>query len=157
MTLQITGGILGLAFIGTSLLSLRKRKQDRLANTLLKTLINLNPVKGVENEEALNAKYVDSVLQGVPERVVVLKQSSAIRYANTIRSAFKPWYQNDDEEKIYNVFRNLKDKVQVSQVSKAYQSEHGESLKDSLKNRFSKSEIKIVLQIISKLPKYRTL
>ncbi len=155
-TLQITGGLLALAFIGTSVLSIRKRRQDRLANVLLKKLINLNPIKGLANEEALSPLYKEKILQSVSKRVVVLKKAAAIKYANAIHSAFKPWYGNDDEEQIYSVFRNLKDKVQVSQVAKAYQDEHGESLKDSFKKRLSKSEIKIVLDIISKLHDYRT-
>ncbi|WP_025663285.1 hypothetical protein [Aquimarina megaterium] len=158
--LQIAAGTVGLILVGTTYVTLRNRKRDKVANTLLLKLGKmLNPVsKGLMSEEALDAKYVGRVLNKVSGNVVVLKKSTTTRYANEIHKAFKPWYRGGDaEENVYAVFRNLKDKVQVSQVAKAYLSTYKMSLSDQLKDRFDKDEIKTVLSIISRLPKYRKL
>ena len=96
-------------------------------------------------------------MQAVNREVLVLKTSTASRYADQIHKAWGSWYEGgDDEEKVYGVFRKLKDKVQVSQVAKAYQETFSKNLIDTLKDRFDKSEITIVLNIIKALPNYRT-
>ena len=104
-----------------------------------------------------NNVYKNRVLQSVSQTVITLKTQTAIGYASQIYSALNPWYLNDDEEKIYGVFRSLKDKVQVSQLVFAYQEEYGSNLIDVLKDRLSTSEIKIIMGIVAKLPPYRTL
>ncbi|WP_027395135.1 hypothetical protein [Aquimarina latercula] len=157
--LQITAGTVVLILIGTTYITLRNKRRNKLASSLLGELSkSLNPEgKGLESEAALDVKYVEKVFNSLSGKVVVLKGSTATRYANEIHQAFKPWYRGGDlEENVYAVFRNLKDKVQVSQVAKAYQREHKLNLRDQLKDRFDKSEIKTVLGIISRLPKYRT-
>ncbi|TPN87125.1 hypothetical protein [Aquimarina algicola] len=156
--LQVTAGAVGLILIGTTYITLRNRKRNKLASNLLSQLSkSLNPDgKGLESETALDVKYVEKVFNSISGKIVVLKGSTATRYANEIHKAFKPWYLGGDlEENVYAVFRNLKDKVQVSQVAKAYQREHKLNLRDQLKDRFDKDEIKTVLGIISRLPKYR--
>ncbi|OED42499.1 hypothetical protein AB832_02975 [Flavobacteriaceae bacterium (ex Bugula neritina AB1)] len=161
--LQIVAGTVGLILVGTTYVSIRNRKRDKVAGKLLQQLGKmLNPIsKGLMGEEALDAKYVGRVLNKVNGSVIVLKKSTitpSTRYANEIHKAFKPWYLGgDSEESVYAVFRNLKDKVQVSQVAKAYLSMYRVSLSDQLKDRFDKDEIKTVLNIISRLPKYRKL
>lgn len=158
--LQFAAGMVGMLLMGTAYITLRNRKRDRIASKLLAKLnTKLNPVtEGLSNEAALDVKYVDNVLNTIPERIVVLKGSTATRYASEIHTAFRPWYLGGDlEEHVYAVFRNLKDKVQVSQVAKAYQREYQMSLRDQLKDRFDKDEIEIVLRIIGGLPKYRKL
>lgn len=158
--LQIAATTVGLILVGTTYITVRNRKRDKVASALLQQLGKmLNPVsKGLSREEALDEKYAGQVLNKITGHVVVLKKSTATRYANEIHKAFKPWYRGGDaEENIYAVFRNLKDKVQVSQVAKAYLSMHKVSLGDQLKNRFDTNEIKTVLSIISRLPRYRKL
>jgi hypothetical protein len=158
--LQIAVGTVGLILVGTTYVTLRNRKRDKVASILLLKLGKmLNPIsKGLMGEEALDAKYVGRVLNKVSGSVIVLKKSTTTRYANEIHKAFKPWYRGgDSEESVYAVFRNLKDKVQVSQIAKAYLSMYRVSLSDQLKDRFDKDEIKTVLSIISRLPKYRKL
>lgn len=158
--LQITAGTVGLILIGTTYITLRNRKRDGISKSLLAKLnTKLNPItKGLSNEAALDVNYADKVLNAIPASIVVLKGSTATRYANEIHKAFRPWYRGGDlEENVYAIFRNLKDKVQVSQVAKAYQREHKLNLRDQLKDRFDKDEIKTVLRIIERLPKYRKL
>lgn len=158
--LQVAAGTVGLILIGTTYITLRNRKRDGIAKSLLAKLnTKLNPItQGLSNEAALDVNYVDKVLNAIAASIVVLKGSTATRYANEIHKAFRPWYRGGDlEENVYAVFRNLKDKVQVSQVAKAYRREHQLNLRDQLKDRFDKDEIKTVLRIIERLPKYRKL
>ncbi|WP_299186640.1 hypothetical protein [uncultured Aquimarina sp.] len=157
--LQITAGAVALILVGTTYITLRSKKRNKLASSLLGELSkSLHPDgEGLERAGALDVKYVDRVFNSQSGKIVVLKESTATRYANEIHQSFKPWYiGGDDEELIYSVFRNLKDKVQVSQVAKAYQRDYKVSLRDQLKDRFDKDEIKKVLGIIGRLPEYRT-
>lgn len=86
----------------------------------------------------------------------MLTVASAKAFAKDIRDSWGFW--DDDEDKIKGVFRALKDKVQVSQVS--YQYYHDPkggkiNLIDDLKARLSKEEVGQILEIEKKLPKYR--
>lgn len=158
--LQVAATAVGLILMGTTYIALRNRKRDKLATSLLAKLnTKLNPItKGLSNEEALDVNYANKVMNAIAASIVVLKGSTATRYANEIHKAFRPWYRGGDlEDNVYAVFRNLKDKVQVSQVAKAYQRDYRVSLRDQLENRFDKDEIKIVLGIMERLPKYRKL
>ena len=84
-----------------------------------------------------------------------MKESAAARVAETIDDAWSFW--GDDESKVNSAFRMLKDKVQVSQVAKAYQRLYNIHLIDKLNDRMSDDEIKTILSIVSALPPYRTL
>ena len=112
---------------------------------------------GLTSQNAFDIHYLNKVLQTVNREVLVLKTSTASRYADQIYKSWGSWYEGgDDEEKVYGVFRKMKDKVQVSQVAKAYQETYSKNLIDTLKDRFEKDEITIVLNIIKALPNYRT-
>lgn len=157
--LIISGAGVGVLLIGSIVLSNRNRKREKLTSKLLTAIsTQIEPVKnGISAQSAFDIHYLDKVIQRVSGQILALKQSTANYYANQIRSAFKPWYQGgDDEEKVYGVFRKLKDKVQVSQVAKAFQGDDSKNLIDVLKDRFGTGEIKIVLEIINKKPNYRT-
>ena len=157
--LIISGGAVFVLLIGSVIVGNRNRKQERLTSKLLSALsAKIEPIKnGLGSQNAFDVNYLDNVLQKVNAQVLVLKESSAEYYAKQIKSGFLPWYRGgDDEDKIYGVFRQLKDKVQVSQVAKAYQQEESKNLIDVLKERFGKDEIKIVLDIVSAKPNYRT-
>jgi hypothetical protein len=112
---------------------------------------------GLTSQNAFDIHFLNKVLQTVNREVLVLKTSTASRYADQIHKAWGSWYQGgDDEEQVYGVFRKMKDKVQVSQVAKAYQETYSKNLIDTLKDRFDKEEITIVLNIVKALPNYRT-
>ena len=157
--LIIIGAGVGVLIVGSIVIGNRNRKRDQLTSKLL-TAINtqIEPVKnGISAQNAFDIHYLDKVIQKVSSQILALKKSTATYYAKKIKNSFGAWYQGgDDEEKVYGVFRDLKDKVQVSQVAKAYQSDTSENLIDVLKYRFGKDEIKIVLDIINKKPNYRT-
>lgn len=159
MTYKIIGAGVGTLFIGTTFLSLRKRSRDKRTSKLLTAIqAQIQPIaSGLTSQNAFDIHFLSKVLQTVNREVLVLKTSTAARYADQIHKAWGSWYQGgDDEEQVYGVFRQLKDKVQVSQVAKAYQQTYSKNLIDTLKDRFDKQEITIVLNIVKALPNYRT-
>lgn len=159
MTYKIIGASVGTLFIGTTFFSMRKRSRD-LRTSKLQTAIQaqIQPISsGLTLQNAFDIHFLNKVLQTVNREVLVLKTSTASRYADQIHKAWGSWYQGgDDEEQVYGVFRKMKDKVQVSQVAKAYQETYSKNLIDTLKDRFDKEEITIVLHIVKALPNYRT-
>jgi hypothetical protein len=159
LTYKIIGASVGSLLIGTTFFSVRKRGRDLRTSKLLSAIqAQIQPISsGLTSQNAFDIHYLNKVLQTVNREVLVLKTSTASRYADQIYKAWGSWYQGgDDEEKVYGVFRKIKDKVQVSQVAKAYQETYSKNLIDTLKDRFEKDEITIVLNIIKALPNYRT-
>ncbi|EDP96538.1 hypothetical protein U8527_10510 [Kordia algicida OT-1] len=157
--LIISGAGVVVLLIGSVIIGRRTKKRERLTSKLLSALsARIEPIKsGIGGQNAFDIHYLDKVSQVVGGRILALKESTATHYANQIKSSFKAWYQGgDDEQKVYGVFRQLKDKVQVSQVVKAYQEEYSKNLIDVLKDRFGKEEIKTVLDIVNTKPNYRT-
>ena len=159
MTYKIIGASVGTLFIGTTFFSLRKRSRDVRTSKLLTAIqAQIQPISsGLTSQNAFDIHFLNKVLQTVNREVLVLKTSTASRYADQIHKAWGSWYQGgDDEEQVYGVFRKMKDKVQVSQVAKDYQETYSKNLIDTLKDRFDKEEITIVLNIVKALPNYRT-
>ena len=158
-TYKIIGASVGTLFIGTTFFSMRKRGRDLRTSKLLTAIqAQIQPISsGLTSQNAFDIHFLSKVLQTVNREVLVLKTSTASRYADQIHKAWGSWYQGgDDEEQVYGVFRKMKDKVQVSQVAKAYQETYSKNLIDTLKDRFDKEEITIVLNIVKALPNYRT-
>ncbi len=158
--LQIASSTVGLLLISTTYMAVRSKQRNQIATKLLAVLENkLDPArKGIENEDALKIHYADKVLRRLSGKVIVLKKTTAIRLAQQIHQGFRPWYMGGDkEEAVYAILRQLKDKVQVSQVAKAYQDTYNISLQEQLQDRFDKAEITKALRIIARLPDYRTL
>jgi len=156
---KILGVSVGTLLIGSTALTIRKRNRDERTGKLLSAIkAQIQPIaNGLIAQNAFDIHYLNKVLQSVNKEVLVLKTSTASKYADQIYKAWGSWYQGgDDEEKVYSVFRKMKDKVQVSQVAKSYQDTYSKNLIDTLKDRFDKEEITIVLNIIKALPNYRT-
>ena len=159
MTYKIIGASVGTLFIGATFFSMRKRSRDLRTSKLLTAIqVQIQPISsGLTSQNAFDIHFLNKVLQTVNREVFVLKTSTASRYADQIHKAWGSWYQGgDDEEQVYGVFRKMKDKVQVSQVAKAYQETYSKNLIDTLKDRFDKEEITMVLNIVKTLPNYRT-
>ena len=158
--LKIAGGIVGLLLAGSIYGHVRRRKKDKVASELLREVSKIvkPTTEGLLSENAFDIHFVDEVLKKVKGKVLTLNKSAANKFAERIHAAWGAWYEGgDDETKVYAVFRELKDKVQVSQVAKAYQDAYAENLIDKLNDRFSDSEVKTVLDIIKPLPTYRTI
>lgn len=158
--LKITGGIVSLLLVGAVYCNVRRRKRDRVASELLREVSKIvkPTTEGLLSENAFDIHFVDEVLKKVKGKVLTLNKNAASKFADRIHDAWGAWYEGgDDETKVYAVFRELKDKVQVSQVAKAYQGAYAENLIDKLNDRFGDSEVKTVLDIIKPLPTYRTI
>ena len=158
--LKITGGIVGLLLVGSVYGNVRRRKRDKVASELLREVSKIvkPTTEGLLSENAFDIHFVDEVLKKVKGKVLTLNKNAASKFADRIHNAWGAWYEGgDDETKVYGVFRELKDKVQVSQVAKAYQEAYAENLIDKLNDRFGDSEVKTVLDIIKPLPTYRTI
>jgi hypothetical protein len=152
-TLKIAGAIATAGFGITAYLIFDQRRKDALASSLWQELNKLlNPSTGLASEVAFDVNYVDETARKV-KGLIFIKANAALSYAKTIKSAWG--LLNDDENKVYSVFRNLKDKVQVSQVAKAYAAEHKINLIEELKDRLSDSELTTIITIVRALPPYR--
>ena len=157
--MKISGGVVSVLLLSSLYIHLRRRRHDQLATQVLQALHRaIAPATtGLMSERALGIHYADDLLKQVNKKVLMLNKKVAIQFAEQIKSAWGAWYQGgDDEAKVYAVFRNLKDKVQVSQVASAYQETYGENLIETLQDRLGNTEIKTVLDIIKPLPDYRS-
>lgn len=157
--LKIAGGVVGLLLVVTVASHIRRRQKDKLAAELLREISKVvkPSTEGLLSENAFDIHYENEVLKKVSGKILVIKQEVAVKYAERIHSAWGAWYEGgDDENKVYAVFRELKDKVAVSKVAKAYQNLYGENLIDKLYDKLDDNEIKIVLNIVKPLPAYRT-
>lgn len=158
--LLIGAGILsGLVITSSIYHTIKRKKQNKTTSELLRELTKiLQPTtKGILSEKAFDIHYVDDVLKTVSGNVLLMQEGLAQQLAKKIKSSFwsaLSW--GNDEEKIYSVFRQLKDKIQVAQVAKAYEANHWGNLIDAL-NTLSEGEVKIILDIVKKLPPYRTI
>ncbi|WP_299212625.1 hypothetical protein [uncultured Dokdonia sp.] len=151
--------VLGVLVLSVGYVRIRAKQKDKRYTVLLEAISRvLGDIEGgLDSTKAFDLQYKARVLQHVSQTVITLKKQTANQFAKQIYDALTPWYLNDDEEKIYGVFRALKDKLQVSQLAHSYQQEYGNNLIDVLKDRLSTSEIKIIMGIVAKLPPYRTL
>lgn len=145
--------LLGLGILGTGLASVivikaikkgRSRKASRFLAELERVLI---PAKALNSTPALNIRHWKSASG---ER---LSAKAAQEHAKTIQSAWGTWYwPNDDEDKVYGVFRAIQNQAQVSQVADAYYQLSKVNLMDELRSRLDSDELKRVLSIINTLP-----
>lgn len=153
-TLQIMATAAGAGLCATIYIIIQHKRKDQLAVKLLEELNKIiSPTsKGLSGEEAFDIQYADEMTKKV-KGVLWLKPEQASKYAKQIYGAWG--VMDDDEDAVYNVFRSMKDKVQVSQVSKAYATAYKTNLIDTLRNKLSESEISQVLDIVRVLPRYR--
>jgi hypothetical protein len=90
-----------------------------------------------------------------PKSLLVLKDQFAKQYAKELYNAKS--FINDDEEAVENVFKKVKDKVHVSNVSAAFWRDYQKDLYDYLASFLSEAEMeKYVMDPVRKLPNYRT-
>lgn len=157
--LKIGGGV-AIVGLGASVYMVwNKRHKDKLASEILRELSKLikPSTSGLLSESAFDIHYKDEVLKKVNGRILTIRTDTASKYADQINAAWAGWWSGgDDENKVYAVLRKLKDKVQVSQVAKAYQNSFNVNLIDKLYERLDEKEVKKVLTIVKNLPGYRT-
>lgn len=82
----------------------------------------------------------------------VLGSGMALEYAKELRSAIRGFGTN--EEKIFSIFRQFFNKINISEVSEQYYKKYKSDLKADLFNELRQSEISILKQIIDRLPNF---
>jgi hypothetical protein len=153
--LKIAAGIAGMFLIGSVWVSVRSRKQDHNAALFFSELErSIAPASvGLVETDAFKISYWQDLSKTLKKSYLMLKMAAADGFAGDINDSWG--FFNDDEEKIYGVFRALKDHVQVSQVSDRYFKKKKINLIDDLRSRLSKGEVSEVLKIVGKMPPYR--
>lgn len=155
----ITIGSLAAMGAGYSIYAnVQQGKKDELSSLLLREIRKvIEPSSsGLMAENAFSIHYQDEVLKKVAGKVFLLSKSAAFKMAQEIHQAFGAWWQGgDDENKLYGIFRKLRDKVQVSQVASAYYELHKVNLIDKLYDKLENKEVTILLGIVKKLPPYK--
>jgi hypothetical protein len=98
--------------------------------------------------EAEKANYWD--FTKIPNGARILTYNSGLKLSKLLNDA-KHWY-NDDEEAIYNVFRTLNAKSQVTSLAYWFQKTYNQDLYYWLKSTLSDSELAKVITIIETKP-----
>ena len=99
-------------------------------------------------DAAEKANYWD--FTKIPNGARILTYNSGLQLSKKLNDA-KHWY-NDDEEAIYNVFRMLNAKSQVTSLAYWFQQTYNQDLYYWLKNTLSESELAKVILIIDTKP-----
>lgn len=114
------------------------------------------PVLEPSWDNPFDMSYADDVKKWVsPKPLIVLKDQFARQYAKELYDA--KGIVDDDEDAVMNVFKNkVKDKVHISNVSKAFMNQYKKGLYEYLKSFLSDTEMETyVLAPMRNLPNYR--
>jgi hypothetical protein len=155
----LAGGVIGIAgiWIGVAVFNKRRKARDQKAIAFFSELQrDIAPDSvGLVESNAFDIRYFETVGTKINKPLYMLTVASAKGFAKDIKDAWG--VMDDDENKIYSVFRALKDQVQVSQVAFQYYATSTDKINliDDLKSRLSKDEVGQVLEIVKKLPAYR--
>jgi len=87
---------------------------------------------------------------GTRKNITVLTAAGSDFYAKQINSAFG--IINDDEQKIFGVFRQLRFKAQVASIVDAFYRLYKKDLLTTLKSKLSESELNEIVKIIETKP-----
>lgn len=109
-------------------------------------------------EAPFDMNYAKDVAQWVaPKTIRELSPDIALALVKKLKTAKGSWYSNDNEQAVYDVFaKQLKDKVQVANLSQAFWHLYKTDLWEYLNSFLSKKEMeKNVHEPIRKLGAYR--
>ena len=87
---------------------------------------------------------------GANSTIKLLSYSSAASKADGIQDSFS--FYNDDEERIYAIFRDLNAQTQVASLVDQYRLRHKADLLNALKSNLSSSEFAELTKIINQKP-----
>lgn len=104
--------------------------------------------KEAQQIEALNIWSTKTWATVPPTKLLTDKQAENL--ATHIRQSFG--FFNDDEARIYGVFRSIVYQVQVSQIAYSYAKKYGRDLLSDLKDSLSNSEMGEIYKIIKSKP-----
>ena len=153
--LTIAAGAASSLLVGSIVYSQHKKKQNHRAALFFSELErSIAPASvGLVESNAFDMYYWQNLGAKLKKSYYLLKQNDAKSFAKRIDDAWG--WVDDDEDKIYSVFRALKDHVQVSQVVYWYYQDKKINLIDELRSRLAKDEVGEVMKIVNKLPPYR--
>lgn len=97
---------------------------------------------------SLSSPFNPSWYKTVPGAILITR-ATAENLAKILYDGFGFW--NDDEDKVYAVFRQLKAKTQVSWLADVFAQEYNADLYQFLRSRMSDSEMDIVHGIVNNL------
>lgn len=156
----IVGGVVTITgiWIGVAVFNHKRKVRDQKAIAFFSELQrDIAPDSvGLVESNAFDIRYWENIGKKLKKPMYMLTVASAKSYAKDIRDSWGVF--DDDEDKIYSVFRALKDQVQVSQVAYQYYMDpkgNKINLIDDLKSRLSKEEVGQALDIVKKMPQYR--
>lgn len=89
----------------------------------------------------------------IPKGSTILTDTAAKNFAKYLYDSAH-WY-GDDEERIYNAFRNMPTQAAVTSLSRAFSKYYKKDLYFWLKSVLSTSELATVLQIVKSKPKLK--
>ena len=87
---------------------------------------------------------------GANSTIKLLSYSSAASKADGIQDSFS--FYNDDEERIYAIFRDLNAQTQVASIVDQYRLRHKADLLNALKSNLSTTEVNEITKIINQKP-----
>ena len=87
---------------------------------------------------------------GANSTIKLLSYSSAASKADGIQDSFS--FYNDDEERIYAIFRDLNAQTQVASLVDQYRLRHKADLLNALKSNLSTTEVNEITKIINQKP-----
>jgi hypothetical protein len=87
---------------------------------------------------------------GANNNITLLTYSSAATKADGIQDSFS--FYNDDEERIYAIFRDLNAQTQVASLVDQYRLRHKADLLNALKSNLSTTEVNEITKIINQKP-----
>ena len=87
---------------------------------------------------------------GANSTIKLLSYSSAASKADGIQDSFS--FYNDDEERIYAIFRDLNAQTQVASLVDQYRLRHKADLLNALKSNLSTTELNEITKIINQKP-----
>jgi hypothetical protein len=120
---------------------------------VLKTSSDVQNEQNLQQLESANYWNYNDFLAKIPEGALLLTQGGATAYVNDLWNATGTF--NDDEEKIYGVFRAMKTKSQVAALAKRFNQLKSKDLYGYLNDYLNESELLKVKSIIDQKPTYK--
>ena len=120
---------------------------------IFKTADEKNEAKALENLESSNYWEYNKFLLSVPAGAALLTQGGAAAYAADIYDAKGIF--NDDEDKVYSVFRAMKTQSQVAALAKRFNQIYSKDLYNYIKGFFNEDEMLVLKKLLDAKPKYK--
>lgn len=109
--------------------------------------------KNLTNLESSNYWDYNKFLSTIPQGTLVLSQGGASAYADDIWDAKGVF--NDDEDKVFAVFRAMKTQSQVASLAKRFNQKYSKDLYTFIRGFFDDTEMITIKKLLDAKPKYK--